>query len=207
MDGGGEGLITSIDVREYFQGAVQDALFHQNLNVRQETAVYLTNLLVEFVRSENLYDDTSEGIRLRPLAEMYADAVDARTLAQRDKSLRRLGDVALFIAGLFSGSLGRSLVDVDYYIAMGGSAYSFLAGSGRGMRAYLALKQVFSELSERFTEIVDVLGEVGEGANLKGGDDILRLYEIWLCTGSRRAARHLRIMGVEPVGIAPGPAH
>jgi hypothetical protein len=28
--------------------------------------------------------------------------------------------------------------------------------------------------------------------------DILRLYELWLTTGSQRAARLLRLLGIEP---------
>ena len=33
-----------------------------------------------------------------------------------EKRFRRLGDVALFVAGFFTESLSRSLVDVDYYV-------------------------------------------------------------------------------------------
>jgi len=38
--------------------------------------------------------------------------------------MQRLGDTALFIAGVFADSLNRKLVDVDYYVAMGGTAYA-----------------------------------------------------------------------------------
>lgn len=202
MDGDNGGLISRVEVHEYFQGAVEEALSHQRIDVHGETVLYLANLLVGFVHSEQIYHHTPDGLMIRPLAQMYADAVEADTPVLRDRSLRKLGDVALFIAGLFSASLRRSLVGVDYYVAMGGNAYNSLATSGRGSRTCQALKQVFAELSERFIDFVDVLAEVGDRANLKGATDILQLYEVWLTTGSHRAAMQLRKMGIEPVAVA-----
>ena len=54
---------------------------------------------------------------------MYSDALEEESGEARNQILRRLGDVALFISGVFSRSLKRRVVDVDYYIAMGGGAY------------------------------------------------------------------------------------
>ena len=48
---------------------------------------------------------------------------------------------------------------------------------------------------------VDVLSEVGEKANLHNDTDILRLYEIWLGSGSPRAAEKLRAMGIQPIRL------
>lgn len=194
-----EHLITSVTVREYFQSAVARALDRQSVAVQDETAIYLANLLTVHVRAESLYERTPEGSRIRPLAELYGSAVAARRPEDRDRALRRLGDLALFISGLFAQSLSRSLVDVDYYIAMGGNAYGCLAGSYRVGRARAALKEVFTELAGRFADIVDVLAEVGDNAQIQNSHDVLRLYEIWLSSGSPRAAGKLRGLGIEPV--------
>ena len=45
-----------------------------------------------------------------------------RRPAQR-ASLKQIGDVSLFVSGFFSDSLRRKLVDVDYYVSIGGVAY------------------------------------------------------------------------------------
>jgi hypothetical protein len=192
-------LITGVDVRAYFQGMLADAVARQGLTVQDETVLYLANLLANFVRAEQLYDRTPDGVMIRPLAYLYGDAVNARTREEEFRALQRLGDLALFVTGLFAHSLGRSLVDVDYYIAMGGNAYACLADSDRLSSTRRALRAVFGELAQRFTDLVDVLAEVGETGSLYTSNDILRLYEIWLASGSPRAAARLRQLGIEPV--------
>lgn len=194
-------LITDVSVDEYFSEAVQAAISRRRAAVSGETAIYLTNLLTGFLTAEHLYDVTPDGVTIRPLAMLYGDAVQASSIEDRVKALRRLGDIALFISGLFAHSLSRSLVDVDYYIAMGGNAYGCLADNGHRSRPIRRLQEVFMELANRFTECVDVLSDVGEKANLNNDTDILRLYEIWLGSGSSRAAEKLQAMGIQPIRL------
>ncbi|MCK7580759.1 MAG: hypothetical protein MZV65_37410 [Chromatiales bacterium] len=58
--------------------------------------------------------------------------------------------------------------------------------------------ELFEELAAKFTDFADVLGEVAEHPDVRHHKDILRLYERWLKTGSRRAAARLRALGIEP---------
>jgi len=192
-------LITGLDVREFFQDSVQSALSNQHVSVCDETVIYVVNLLTVFVRTERLYESTSDGIMIKPLALIYGEALEAQSTSDRDNALKKLGDIALFISGLFANSLSRSAVDVDYYIALGGNAYGHLAGSSRVSRNGHVLKDVYVELAERFAEFVDVLTEVGEQSNLNSSSDIVRLYEIWLCSGSNYAADKLRKSGIYPM--------
>lgn len=194
-----ERLITGVNVREYFQGMLVETVTRQSVPVQEETIMYLANLLANFIRAEHLYDRTPDGIMIRPLAELYGEAVNARSAEGAHRALQRLGDLALFVSGLYSHSLGRSLVDVDYYIAMGGNAYACLADSGRVARTRRALRAVFADLAQCFAALVDVLAEVGETGNLHTGNDVLRLYEIWLASGSPRAAARLRALGINPM--------
>ena len=138
-------------------------------------------------------------MRLKPLAHMLADASEAPSPQQRDEALRRLGDVSLFIAGFFAQSFARKLVDIDYHIAMGGRAYGTLADNLRGSLRGQAFAAVFLELAQKFQRLVDVLNEVAEMAYTHSDKDILRLYEIWLKTGSPRAFAILQRLGVAPV--------
>jgi hypothetical protein len=57
---------------------------------------------------------------------------------------------------------------------------------------------VFAELAAKFRDFVDVLAEIRDTGKAAGDLDILRLYEVWLRTGSGRAARLLRRTGIEP---------
>lgn len=187
------------NLREFFHDSVQKALRNQRVAVDDHTEHYVVNVLTMFARSEELYERTPEGVRLKPLALMLADASAAQSAQQRDEALRRLGDVSLFIAGFFAQSFARKLVDVDYHIAMGGRAYGTLAENMRYSIRGQAFAAVFMELARKFQRLVDVLNDVAEMAYQHTDKDILRLYEIWLKTGSPRAFSILQRLGVAPV--------
>ena len=195
-----EQLITDLQPESFFHEALQEAVSHQNLSICEETLLYLRNLLTAFIQTDQLYQHSETGAVLKPLAGMYADALEARSIEERDDVLRHLGDVALFISGLFPQSLSRSLVDVDYYINMGGSAYGYLADSQR-RRPDSVFRRIYSELSIQFARLVDILAEVGDSTVLRNDRDILRLYEIWLASGSEHAAGKLRRLGLVPVPV------
>jgi hypothetical protein len=192
-------LVAVTNLREFFHDSVQTALRKQRVDVDDHTEHYVVNVLTMFARSEELYESTPEGVRLKPLARMLADASEASSAQQRDDALRRLGDVSLFVAGFFAQSFARKLVDIDYHIAMGGRAYGTLADNLRGSIRGQAFAAVFLELAQKFQRLVDVLNEVAEMAHTHTDKDILRLYEIWMKTGSPRAFAILQRLGVAPV--------
>lgn len=197
----------SIDVRnlrEFFRDSLHEALLKQRSTVDDHTEAYVVNLLTMFSRSEALFEQTPAGPRLRPLALMLADASDAPTREHRVRRLQRLGDVSLFVAGFFSQGFARRLVDIDYHIAMGGRAYGTLAGACRDGARGRALSGVFAELATKFQRLVDALNEVSEMAHTHEPRDVMRQYEIWLKTGSPRAAGILRGLGVDPVPVPVG---
>jgi hypothetical protein len=185
------------NLREFFRDELHGALEKQQVVVEDQTEYYVVNLLTLFSRSEALYDKTSEGTRLKPLVVMLTEALEAPTAEDRNRGLQRLGDVSLFIAGFFAQSFARKLIDIDYHIAMGGRAYATLAETmarGRGR----VLSKVFSELADKFQPMVDALNEVSETSYRHSDKDILRLYEVWLKTGSRRCFDLLKRLGVNP---------
>jgi hypothetical protein len=190
-------LIASADLREYFHHSLGDELDKQGIDAGVETIAYLVNLLAAFQRSDRLYQYDGGRMAMRPLALLYADALNDRSIEQRHRLLQQLGDVALFVAGVFSESLSRKLVDLDYYIAMGSGAYGYLSESMR-RTCKETLCDTFGELSIKFGEFVDVLSGIREGAPAPRDRDLLRLYEIWLRTGSEHARNRLREAGIEP---------
>jgi len=159
---------------------------HQRVAAREVTSFYVVNLLTGFIHLDRSGDTDDQ-----PLAVTFAKALQGAGLAQRD-GLRKVGDQSLFISGFFSDSLNRSLVDVDYYIQLGGNAYASLARQAAGD----TFGDVFDELSEKFAEFVDVLSEVSERTSLTSNTDLLRLYEKWLKTRSRRSGDLLAARGI-----------
>jgi hypothetical protein len=193
-------IIQSRNVREFFRDSVGEALSKQSVTAEDHTVHYVVELLTGFTRAEDFHDHGPEACArtLRPLALMLKDAVDAPSDADRDRAMRRLGDVALFVAGFFPDAFTRRSVDVDYCIRMGGTAYSWLAERARYSSQVRAYGGIFSELSEKFAVFVEVLGEISDQGRSYTSADVLRLYELWIRTGSPRADRRLRELGIQP---------
>ena len=88
---------------------------------------------------------------------------------------------------------------------MGGTAYGNLSNAMRNGSGPAVFGNVFDELAAKFQPFVDVLNEIADSAYVHTDKDIMRLYEIWLRTGSARAAGKLRSLGVIPVAAGtPG---
>lgn len=178
---------------EFFREQLERAMEHQKVSRSAFTEYYLVNLLSACVHGE--LPPPEPGYDETPLAVLYIRAVQS-SRGERTRLLRIMGDTALFVSGFFADSLSRGLVDLGYYKAMGGHAYARLSreDSALGLGS-----TVFSELSGRFCEFADVLAEVSETSQLGTNQSVLRLYERWVQTGSRRAAAMLAERGIAPV--------
>lgn len=184
-------ILVGKSAQEWFREMVSDALSHRRLRIQEVTEFYLVNLLASFLEKERLFVEDAEGnVRAEPLAVILLRAL-AADRRDRVRELRRLGDTALFVSGFFGDSLARSVVDVDYYIAMGERAYGTLAGAERGSAA-----APFGELSDRFGDFVDLFAEIAELSDLRSNRGLVRLYERFLATRSERVAELLRARGV-----------
>ena len=187
------------NLQDYFRTSIDDVVERQQVDIDPHAAHYVVNMLTLFSRSDELYQDEGDYYGLRPLALMLADAADAKSPEHRNQLLQRIGDVALFVAGFFADSLARRAVDIDYYINMGGNAYGSLSEEVRGTFRGNAVAHVYRELAIKFQSLVDVLNEVAEGPDGGSGSDLIRTFEVWRRTGSRRAERLLREQGVVPL--------
>lgn len=172
---------------EYFKELVGAALARQHLHAGDLTEYYLVNLLCQYVR----LDGAADGRHGEPLALRLIRALESGGLEQRAR-LRSLGDFSLFMSGFFPDSFRRSAVDVDYYVSMGEYAYASLS------RAEDAFREVFDELARKFVGFSDVLADVSDRTALASNHDLLRLYEKWLRTGSRRDSEKLLERGIVP---------
>jgi hypothetical protein len=180
---------------EYFKELIDKALERQGSALSELSQSYLVHLLETFVRQDRSYAELGVGEDPR-LAELLCRALMAHG-RRRLSLLKVTGDVSLFVSGFFSDSLVGRLVDSDYYVRVGGYAYGKLADLSRHRSAVV----VFAELSEKFVQFVDVLNEVSEASALTDSTSLLRLYEKWLRTGSKRSEVLLKEQGVL---LAPG---
>jgi hypothetical protein len=187
---------------DYFRTSIDDVIAQQGVELDPHTTHYVVNMMTLFSRSETLYEDDGETFGLKPLALMLVDATDAPSAEQRSQILQRIGDVALFISGFFVESLADKAVDIDYYIHMGTNAYGSLSEETRRTFRGNAFADVYRELASNFQILTDVLHEVRDSARPESDANLLRTYEIWRKTGSRRAENKLRQQGVVPIADA-----
>lgn len=202
-----EKLIVDVNVTEYFKKSVAMAVVNQSVNTTADTQYYVVNLLTRFADSSAFFQEKQDGPGATPLAKLYARAVEQKSETERRQTMRRLGDVALFVAGLFADSLANRPIDIDYYIGMGGAAYGYVCDSFRGRERGDSDREVFSELAAKFTAFVDILAEVGEKSALKSNADLLRFYEVWIKTGSQRVEKKLRDFGIYPSKFSSSKRH
>jgi hypothetical protein len=185
-----DSLVRAQSPLEFFREQVEAACERQQLHAQPLTSYYVVSLLSQFAHlgkaaaGDVVGSGQSLGVKL-------LRALDSGGSTQR-LGLRQVGDASLFITGFFSDSLRHSLVDVDYYVSLGGYAYRSL-GTSDDM-----LSPIFAELSDKFVAFVDVIAEVSARSQLTNDSDLLRLYEKWLRTGGRRSGDLLAERGIVP---------
>ncbi len=172
-------LATSVD--EFFHEVVTDALTAVDLEASEPASWYLVSLLGDFTRARL----TDEPLGMK-LVEQNLDP------GERVRTLKQVGDTSLYVAGFFAESLTRSMVDVDYYVGLGQSAYSQLA---KHVHAGRSLAVIYEELADEFPKFVDVLGQVRKRVDF-GTPDTSRLLEIWMRTRDAWVEKKLKDLGL-----------
>jgi hypothetical protein len=175
-------------VEEFFRDQVDRAFRDRGLAPGALTEHYLVQLLATYA---------AQPIEDRPLGLKMLESADAPPRERRSQ-LREVGDTSLYVSGFWAESLADKLVDVDYYIDLGGSAYGELARGGSGWTRD-PFGDVFAELAANFARFVEVLMVISRRtAPVSTNEDVVRLYQRWQRTKSRWVAARLASLGVFP---------
>ena len=175
----------------FFKIAVDKAIENQHVQISDEAIFYLIGILSGILKS-------GDGLSDKTLAERFSRALSDSSSREKAKQFRTLGDSSLIIAGIWWQSLLRKLVDVNYYISIGKLSYQ-KAGEASSNN----LSDLFEELSENFTGLVNVLIEATRCITeaRMTNSDVLRLYETWLRTHNTFLEQKLRSFGINPVDV------
>lgn len=189
-------LISEKGVEEFFFHQVRTAIANQNLSTQPHTEFYLVRLLSNFCQVERLFPD--EESRVTPLAIRYLRGLERENF-EGVRILQELGDATLYLTGFFQESLQRSHVDLNYYFTVGGNAYHRLHSLVERSPMAETFRETFLELSARFPAYAEVLCEISENVVTRRATDLLKLYERWLTTRSRRLLKKLQEAGIHPI--------
>jgi len=189
---------TVADARDFFASELRSVMESHGVSAKPHSFDYLVELMVRFISSDNFFKVSTTGqYEDTVLFELYVEYIQSPK-EKKMAILQRIGDLCLLISGYFGESLQSKLVDIDYYFGMGGTAYQTLAE----LQSNRTTRGIYSELSGKFQPFSNVLGEMSERSGLQSNQDILRLYERWLVTGSDRLRKILGEHGIQPVDMS-----
>lgn len=183
--------LQEVSLAAYFRERLAEHARQLRPPPHEDTCWYLGTLLERFSRSASLFSTEQGRPVLRPLALLYQDAQQAHSERQRCDLLQQLGDMALFMGALFPKRYARFGIQRDYFAGMGGGAYEYLAENARGNR------HIFGELAATFLNMLTLVARACSRQQPVTHEDVLQLYQRWLASGDRLAARQLKALGIE----------
>lgn len=176
---------------DYFQELITQATQDTQKNSRKESIQYLASLLNGFLKARtealNLLtvDNLPPSLALIKAGDMAAD--------NQFRLYKKIGDVSLFVSGLFFNALARSILDLDYYKNIGEQGYHL----AHTVSAQQAIKETFLDLSLNFLSYIEILNHVSVAAGLSNNKNLLYIYDQWLKTQSEFFEKILRARGFD----------
>lgn len=185
---------THHSLEAYFDELIRHALEAERLVLGEAPRSYLLKLMTDFSQREALYGSCKSGENGTPALVFLYEKAAFCPPAEQFNAYRHLGDIALFVSGLFSQHVERSLVGLSYYVRMGEAAYDRAAGLGNGI-----FREVLQQLAQHFAKLVDVMARVAEQTTLPISKDLAALYERWSATQSEHTHKRLAALGAVPI--------
>jgi len=176
-------IVAADSIAAYFEGVIEDALETRGVDASQSATRYLVGVLAE------------PHIEPRPLAISLQEALVCTEPAERFERLRLLGDAVLYASGFFADHFAARGLETRYVVTIGSRAYGSAGAMLHGDETGL-----FAELAQRFEDFASVLNVVAERtlAQQPGAQNLLKLYERWMKTGSETMAEALVEHGIFP---------
>jgi len=177
----------------HFTEVVKEACQIRQIRAQPVVEVYLVQLLRFYLDTKNLHNTQTDSSERPPdtFAEMYLQALNAEPNRRRDL-MRVVADKSLYLTGFFGESFRRKTVDLEYYADIGSAAYSNLHSWCRED----GISKVYKIFSNRFMDFVEVLNYISEKSLVQSDQNVLRLYDRYLRTGSALAREKLNELGV-----------
>jgi len=182
--------VSETSLAHYFRQRLSDYAKRFRPSPHEDTCWYLGSVLDRFGRSERLFAYEDGRLTLRPLAQLYGDAIEARNEQERCLVLQQLGDMALFLGAVFPERYARHGIRRDYFIGMGGGAYDYLADNARRNR------HIFAELAGAFSRMLEMVADACSRTRHSSAEDVIALYQRWLTSRDPVAEKQLRALGI-----------
>jgi len=171
---------------------VNEAQTARSCTLAEDLESYLVFLLMRFMQQPKIASSV--------LAMDFIDGISAVGKDRYDK-LRDLGDKSLLFSGLFPGLAKKKRVNINYFVAIGQSAYSTLSFNSQQNVA-----ELFSALCNDFLTLKGVLQTMRELAIGKASDLPEGVLDLWQTMPSEEFLDILRQYTDVSI-ILPGSGH
>lgn len=196
-------LDNMLDLKSYFVEQLNSVSKNQQTDMSPFAIQYLAQLLIKFSLSQNYFLQNKEknsAISNKDFPRLALLWLQSLEQSNFDKffSLQKLGDTALFTSGFLGEHIEKTLVDRDYYMAMGKTAYTEAGSIQDKISNEEEQLNVFFELAANFKEFVSVFEEIAHHSWTKNNSDLLKLYKKWQHSPSSHFYRLLQEAGINP---------
>lgn len=182
-------------ISDFFSSEIETISRKHGLSLEPVVVNYLAELLSKF--------STTNELKLKLSPEQTTDltptqfwiAIQSMPLSKQYSALQFLGDYSLFTTGFFNEHIKNSILDMDYFQALGGQAY-YRAGEIRESIAAERALNIFFSLAESFKNLSEVVSELYDRTLLNDSEGTLKLFGRYQESGSHRLARLLMESGV-----------
>ncbi len=176
--------------KEFFEAEILRISQCHGLQLESPVLNYLAQVLSKFSSSQELkLIHPSDPQKTLSPTEFWLE-VQSLPITKQLHCFQYLGDYALFTTGFFAENIKSSMIDMDYFQALGGQAYYRVGEIRESIAAERALN-IFFNLSESFQKLSEILSELYDCTLLHDAEQSLKLFERWERTGSHRLARML----------------
>ncbi|MEZ4813767.1 MAG: hypothetical protein R3A80_00980 [Bdellovibrionota bacterium] len=180
-------IVTSVD--DFFYTEIEKISKRHGLQLSPLVLRYLSGLLAKFsTASELKLTHPTEHKDMTP-TEFWLE-IQKLPYSQQLQALQFLGDYSLFTTGFFSEYTKGSLLDRDYFQAIGGKAY-YRAGEIKENIAAEKSINVYFSLAESFRRFSEIFSEIYDQTLLHSSDGAIKLFERWQQNGSDHLTRML----------------
>lgn len=170
---------------EYFKQLTLQAATSAGLSYTQDALDYIASLLNRSLKSRP--NEETQGL----MAVSLMSALEKTPIEQLRVS-QQVGDISLTVAGVFSDSLNKKLLNIEYYVEMGTTGYQLAHQLSQTHES----ETLFWELSNRFSIYLEILHRVAHKVGLINAKNILNIYEKWLQTQSPHFKKLLAANGI-----------
>ena len=167
-------------LHSFFYAQLTDAQ-HGDSQLSDELGAYLVHML-----ADHALETEVAGRGSAPFALQF---LEARQAAEGSIiALKRLGDRALYVAGVLPHSYDLSITSIHYVAGIGRAAY-------QQIDAKIHHASIFTELAERFETLADLISKAMDSAT-HPDEDLLAIYSRWQQEKHPDDARKLIAAGV-----------